>query len=595
MIKQITSLLAITILLTACGKKPAAHDCASHAKPSAKPAAAQPAAAHDCASHATPAPQPAVAKQAAAHDCASHATPAAKPLAAKPVAKPLPATSAEKNSAAGITLSPEAMHNYGIVFGKVTTTNYTACMPVLAQVAELPGSELVVTAPLGGRVAAIQLLPGEFAKPGTVVMRLVRDPIAPPELTLVKNFLQPDMQALLEAAAACAKERLAYDTAKDELRRLSAAQLETEAGSLIPKKTMLELEAQVKGMEKAVAARQQTLAGYGYSAAAIDRLLQGGTVAPTTENWVAALQANGYWPETAAAAFAALPAETQANPWSAAALGELQARGLLNPAIAAGVKAEPVLARRWVEAASLMLQGLSFEAARQAAVDGWLEPIVEIKPPALAAGRTIESIAVKVGAQVHAGDQLLIFADSSRMQLLCRPIGDEIGMLEKAAQSASELSAIPLIKGGGPALAQLRVAQLSGSHEESAVASLLVPNMLLADSVTDGRTFHNWQLRPGMKYLLQVPVKQFADVFVVPNEAVVDAGSDKVVIVKACSYTLNTVTVLWQDEANTVIATGGALKHGMTIATAGAFQLHLAVQKGSGQGGAVDPHAGCNH
>ena len=119
-------------------------------------------------------------------------------------------------------------------------------------------------------------------------------------------------------------------------------------------------------------------------------------------------------------------------------------------------------------------------------------------------------------------------------------------------------------------------------------------NTFLSLSKVNGVEYRNWQLRPGLKYFLQVPTRQLEDVIVLPAEAVIEHGADKVVFVReAKHFVRRKVIVLYQNDQVAVIGEGSELLPEEAMVVRGAFALQLALISGTPQ--AVDPHAGHNH
>jgi hypothetical protein len=81
---------------------------------------------------------------------------------------------------------------------------------------------------------------------------------------------------------------------------------------------------------------------------------------------------------------------------------------------------------------------------------------------------------------------------------------------------------------------------------------------------------------------------------VLPVDAVVKEGVEWFVFQKnGGRFDRKPVHVEYRDQRWAVIASDGSLFPGDTVATAGAYQMHLAMKNKSG--GGVDPHAGHNH
>ena len=98
----------------------------------------------------------------------------------------------------------------------------------------------------------------------------------------------------------------------------------------------------------------------------------------------------------------------------------------------------------------------------------------------------------------------------------------------------------------------------------------------------------------GLRYVLEVPIEELTEVYVLPAGAVTERGVDQVVFVKdGETFKPVVVTVLYRDESVAVLPATGATRlfPGDPVVQTGAFALGLALQGGGG----VDAHAGHSH
>ena len=107
--------------------------------------------------------------------------------------------------------------------------------------------------------------------------------------------------------------------------------------------------------------------------------------------------------------------------------------------------------------------------------------------------------------------------------------------------------------------------------------------------------FRTWKLRPGQRFLLRVPIQSFRGAYVLPSDAVVEEGADRIVFVKdGDGVKPAKVVVLWQDRDVVVLdSKHSELFPGDEVAQHNAFPLRLALKAGSGE--AEGGHAGHNH
>lgn len=495
-------------------------------------------------------------------------------------------------------ISSEALKNYGVTFSQLTPVDYTPYTTIPAQVEKYPGSEYVFTMPLGGQIQKINIRPGEAIQPGQSLVQIIRAPIPRPALQFTGNFLQPEVKLLRETASDFAKTSQTLRGSERELKRLEEVQQETDAGSLIPKKEIIELRNTVGEQRSITLGFRHSLIAFGYSDTDLILLERGQFIIPKPANWIAALRINGYWDDTAQKIFDLLPADVRNHYWSIACIGELQAMGLLTDAVLKAVKESEPLRNGWTDAASLLIQGNGVEAITLWADEGWMNQTVKVSLPVKReeSGWDVESITVKNGQQLAPGAEILTVVNHEKMVLTAQPLGSELRFINDALVNEMKLEAVPVIRGTGDIIRNLSLASFTaGMDNTDNTAVIPVQNSLLKPHVLGSQSPRLWQLREGMKYLLRIPEgKTLKDVYVVPNGAVTDYGSDKIIIIKHGNhYETRKVVILRQDGELTILSATPELKAGETFAASGAFRLNLALQRGGPT--ATDPHAGCSH
>ncbi len=110
-----------------------------------------------------------------------------------------------------------------------------------------------------------------------------------------------------------------------------------------------------------------------------------------------------------------------------------------------------------------------------------------------------------------------------------------------------------------------------------------------------GPRFIDWRFKPGQRFDLRVPVKQWPECIKLPIDAVVDEGVESYVFVQnGKKFQRVPVHVEYRDRQWAVIPKeNGTVFEGDVLAANGAYQLHLALKNKAG--GGVDPHAGHGH
>jgi multidrug efflux pump subunit AcrA (membrane-fusion protein) len=110
----------------------------------------------------------------------------------------------------------------------------------------------------------------------------------------------------------------------------------------------------------------------------------------------------------------------------------------------------------------------------------------------------------------------------------------------------------------------------------------------------DDRTFVVWRYRPGQRVIIDVPVEEINDVFVVPAAAVISEGPESFVFQQNGDlFNRISVQVLHQDRSNVVIANDGTITPGFYLAQSSAASLNrvLKAQAASGMRADVHVHA----
>lgn len=116
------------------------------------------------------------------------------------------------------------------------------------------------------------------------------------------------------------------------------------------------------------------------------------------------------------------------------------------------------------------------------------------------------------------------------------------------------------------------------------------------DYARDGKTFRLWRYRPGQRAVVQVPVEPFANVFVVPAEAIVHEGVEVYVFKdEGDVFERVKVQLLHEDTRVAILANDGSLPKDEPIALNAAVQLNWAFRAQSRKGGDDDQHDHHHH
>lgn len=430
-------------------------------------------------------------------------------------------------------ISKQAIANMGVEVKEVDSSDFTVYEPVPAVIAETSFNELPVFAPFSGRIKNINVKLGGNILKGESVVSIIRDAIPKVELTLTEDILKTAAQNLYTNQYIDGTIDINADKPSE------------------------------------------------------DALL-------VKDMWKKALEQNGVWNSKAQKLFDILPGKIKENQWVIATIGELAAEGLLSKEVLAWFTGNKKAAEYIIEIGGLMQRGSSLENIKDLYEIGAFEPVINIKAPDFAVDWDVEKISVKQGEKVEAGATLVTLTNHSKMYFIAKPVGSEIGILTKAASEKVSITAHPLVSGVSESVKGLKIAKILGHDDGGTHVYLPVKNKIISKSEQDGVKYRNWMLRNNMRFILQIPVKELKDVIVLPAEAVIDSGSDKVIFVKENgNFIKRKVVVVFSDEDKVVLGEGSDVFPEEAMITKGAFGLNMALQAEGPK--KIDAHANCDH
>ena len=497
-------------------------------------------------------------------------------------------------------ISVQTRQNLGVTVAEANPQDFYRYKAIPATVVETFTTSQPIFAPAGGTVMQIDVQPGAIVTPGTTVVRILRDPLARPTLTMTGELIKPAGEQFHSAIGDLRKALRGAEIFKSELERIKKF---TETGSqgglpILPKKNEIDLRYDLARAEQELENTQEKLRMHGLSDEQIKEIESGKfNLGPNEEVWKRALKRNGLWTEKSENLHATLDLAIKEAAWTIATIGELTGAGLLSPDLIAWFKEDQRASTRFLEIAALLQQGTSILQVKVLYAMNALEPIIDLKAPNLRGIQDwdVHQISVKPFEKVEAGTKLLTLANPRQMWLRSEPVGGESPIILNALKQKLSIEAVPLVEGSGPVLKELTIQNLTNDEEtKTSVALIAAPNEPLSTSETERGKFRTWQLREGQKYLLRVPTIKYEKVFVLPSDAVTDDGPDKVVFIEdGDSFKAVKVAILYQDHENAVIdSKNSEIFPGDSVVQHGAFGLGLAMKAGSG---AVDPHAGHTH
>lgn len=214
-------------------------------------------------------------------------------------------------------------------------------------------------------------------------------------------------------------------------------------------------------------------------------------------------------------------------------------------------------------------------------------------------GYEVHSLGVELGQTVQAGDLLANLANHQSLFVVGHAFKREAGLLEQAAQNKVPLN-MEFAEDSNemwPAIEQqFLIRHLSNTIDTATrTFDFFVP--LINQSRTyqrDGMTFLVWRFRPGQRTRIEVPVEKFANVFVLPSEAVVREGVDAYVYRQNGDlFNQIPVHILYEDRTHVILANDQSITPGTFLAQNSAASLRrvLKAQSASGQQPGLHVHA----
>lgn len=497
------------------------------------------------------------------------------------------------------TISPQALKNLGVSVADAETTTYVKYRAVAAVVMEPPSNTLPVFAPVGGRVRSINVLPDTIVASNTVVVELIRDPLPRPTLTMTEDTLKTSNEELHHSAAELRKAVRNVEITKGEIDRITKiAQSSKDDLPILPKKNLIDLQYELRRAEQDVLNAKVELRQHGFSEEQLSQVEAGQPLpvqGPTL--WKQALQRNGLWPASAETLFQALPENVRALPLNVAVTSELASGGFASDELAQWLKEHADAAKQFPAIAGLLQQGHSLSAIDILNSQMAFSSIVQVRVPAAKGGEDwdVHEVLVKPGEKVEPGTKLLMLENSRQMLLKSEPLGGETAAVLKSLSEDAELEAMPLVAEAAPTLTKLKIAFVEGEPQSSGVVAFIrVANepFKIKDDKEYGKS-RSWKLRVGQKYILKIPTEKLENVFVVPSDALADAGPDKVVFIQnGSSFKPVKVEILHQDHAVAVIANNKdtELFPGDPVVQHNAFGLSLSLKAGAGEEGGHHHH-----
>jgi len=259
----------------------------------------------------------------------------------------------------------------------------------------------------------------------------------------------------------------------------------------------------------------------------------------------------------------------------------------------------------------LLLHGLTNEQIDQILATRSLLRDITISTPASLAGSeiaaeenttpkffSIQQLDLKQGQHINKGDTLCVLADHGLLFIEGHAFESDAERLSHALQSDWNVTAQVVSSNAAPrTVSDLPILYVNDQIDpESRVLRFYVqlPNEVIRDTTTEGKRFVSWRFKPGQRVKVFLPVETWEDRIVLPVEAVINEGAETFVFERNGNHFDRVpVQIEYRDQRWAVITPSKLLQPGDTVATLGAYQMHLAIENKAG--GAIDPHAGHNH
>lgn len=499
-----------------------------------------------------------------------------------------------------VKISPQTRQNLGVTVADAKIQEFYRYKSIPATVVETPANSQPMFAPAGGTVMQVEAHAGIIVTPGTTVIRILREPLARPMLTMTGELIKPAGEQFHSAVGDLRRALRGLEILKSELDRIGKfTTTGTQDGlPILPKKNEIDVRYDLARAEQEFENAQEKLRFHGLSEEQIKEIERGKfNVVANEEVWQRTLKRNGLWTENSANLHAVVHSPIKDTAWTVAAIGELTGAGLVTPELISWLKEDQRASSRFLEIASLLQQGTSIFQIKVLYTMNGLEPIMDIKAPSLkgVSDWDVHEISVKPFQKLEAGAKLMTLANPRQMLLRSEPVGGEAPIILNALKQKLSLEAVPVVEGSGPTLKDLKIQNLATDEETKTVVALIpASNEQLSTSESERGKYRTWQLREGQKYMLRVPISKFENVIVLPSDAVTEEGSDKVVFIEdGESFKSAKVAILYQDHEYAVIdSKTSEIFAGDPVVQGGAFALGLAMKAGTG---AVDSHAGHQH
>lgn len=493
-----------------------------------------------------------------------------------------------------VTISERMRRSIGIETTQAVLRRFTRHVELPATVVSDPQALRPIVAPLGGIVTHVHVTTGQPVREDSTLVRITRDPIALPEASRTEDLLPLRSEPVHESVSALRTALGRLEIANRELTRIERIEADNPEGlPVVPRRERIQLQYEVARSKTEVANARHELELHGLTDEEISAIEKGQSPPPSSRLWVRALRKAEVWDASSDALLTIVTSKQAGPPWVTALIGELSVRGLLTSEALEAFRTSEALRVHFRDAAALLLQGMPVAALTHLADQGALAASFEVRLEGGAGFEAdVHALHVVPGTRVARGDMLVSVFDARRMWLRVEPLGSEVGRLVEALTNRSAMHARPLIEGTGPQLDDVRLSRMETHTDDTEREHAYAPLANAVVATSDDPPGRTWRLRTGMQYLLAVPERRVDGVFVLPTDAVIRRGNERVILIAdGDEFRAVPVTIVDEDGESVAIANDGAIFPNDPVLVRGAFEVGLAMQRDEGSGDAGHGHS----
>lgn len=416
-------------------------------------------------------------------------------------------------------LSAQVLKNLKVKVEEIEEMNYSTYRAITARIEATPKTVQPILAPIGGVIQSIHIEHGEMVKQGSVLITLMRDDIAPPELKITGSLLDPEQRL----------KGLSVDEFSEIENKSSG-----EKQSYLWKNTLKRYGYWSEDSSKILESLPVKIKGLPLVIALLGEISANGLMDDEFVSWILKNQ-------EAKKKFIKVTSFILEGK-SISFVQNLIYLGALNSTVsikAPNVAKDYDVHEIFVKPGDHVVQGQAL---------GELHNMREIH---------IES---------HArGSEIPLLMDALENDL-------SISAVPLAEGSGIELQDL-----------KIRNILDDKEESGATVHLEIEKNPFIVKKNAAKQMFRSWKIRVGTRYMIRVPQQQFQEVFVVPSNSVVEEGAERQVFLQdGDTYKPAKVVVLYQNDEVAVLSKDSEIFAGDAVVVQGAFALGLALKAQTG-------------